>query len=141
MESQKAQNRVPHLRLVFNPAGVSPDVLQHHYPGAGTEESPFVVDFLPEDAHNPFTFPRWKKWSITVLQAVATLAVAFVSTAYAGGMSEVVELFGVSSEIAILGISLFVCGFAIGPLLWAPLSGELGAPLRCDVRRETEKGA
>jgi MFS family permease len=30
--------------------------------------------------------------------------------------------FGVTSEIATLGVSLFVLGFAVGPLIWGPLS-------------------
>ena len=34
--------------------------------------------------------------------------------------------FHVSQEIATLGISLFVLGFAIGPLFWAPLSELYG---------------
>ena len=58
-----------------------------------------------------------------MLVAVATLAVAFVSSAYSGGIAEVLREFKVAQIIGTLGISLFVLGFAIGPLLWAPLSG------------------
>ncbi len=36
------------------------------------------------------------------------------------------EGFNVSSEVFILGISLFVLGFAFGPLIWAPFSEVLG---------------
>lgn len=36
------------------------------------------------------------------------------------------EAFGVGTEIITLGVSLFVLGFAIGPLLWAPLSELYG---------------
>ena len=36
------------------------------------------------------------------------------------------EQFDVSQEVATLGISLFVLGFAIGPLFWAPLSEMYG---------------
>src|SRR3569833_1143206 len=126
VESQTAASAsaVRHWQLVFDPAGVNDVVLNHKYRGEGTAESPFVVDFLPGDAHNPMLFPRWKKWTITLLQAMATLAVAFVSTAYSGGMSEIIRDFHVAPEIAVLGISLFVVGFAIGPLLWAPASGN-----------------
>lgn len=58
---------------------------------------------------------------ITGLVAVATLAVAFVSSAYSGGIEEILITFRVSQEIGTLGISLFVLGFAIGPLIWAPM--------------------
>lgn len=63
-------------------------------------------------------FSQVKKWFITLTVAIATLAVAFVSSAYSGGANEVIATFGVSQEVYTLGISLFVLGFAIGPLLW-----------------------
>jgi hypothetical protein len=116
-------DHVSHFNLVWDQAGVTNSVLNHQYSGHGTEESPYIVDFLPEDPHNPLGYPAWKKWMITILQAIATLAVAFVSTAFSGGIKEVILAFGIGTEVAILGISLFVLGFAIGPLLWAPLSG------------------
>lgn len=116
-------DRVSHLKLVWDQSGVTNSVLNHKYPGHGTEESPYIVDFLADDTHNPLEFSVWKKWTITILQAIATLAVSFVSTAYSGGVDEVITTFGIGTEVAILGISLFVLGFAIGPLFWAPLSG------------------
>jgi hypothetical protein len=124
VESQQpSNNNVSHWFLVTNPAGVTDAVLNHQYAGHGTPESPYVVDFLPQDASNPMQYPASKKWTITMLQALATLAVAFVSTAYSGGISEIIRYFHVTTTVAILGVSLFVLGFAIGPLLWAPLSG------------------
>lgn len=32
----------------------------------------------------------------------------------------VARQFGVSTEVGILGVSLYVIGFATGPILWAP---------------------
>lgn len=43
-----------------------------------------------------------------------------------GTIIQLVETFEVSTEVITLGISLFVLGFAIGPLLWAPLSELYG---------------
>lgn len=71
-------------------------------------------------------FSTVMKWTITILVAFVTLAVAFVSSAYSGGIVEIVRDFDTSEEVATLGISLFVCGFAIGPLLFAPLSELYG---------------
>lgn len=122
----RGTNRVSHFSLVFNPSGLTPEVLEHAYPGHGTAESPYVVDFLPRDARNPMQFAPWRKWVITALQAIATLAVAFASTAYSGGIMQVIHDFHISTELAIVGISLFVVGFAVGPLLWAPLSEFYG---------------
>lgn len=122
-EAQQGHNNPSHWFLVRHPSGVTNAVLHYRYPGQGTTESPYVVDFLPQDGSNPQQYSQSKKWTITMLQALATLAVAFVSTAYSGGIIEIIMYFHVSTIVAILGISLFVFGFAIGPLLWAPLSG------------------
>ncbi|KAI1773678.1 MFS general substrate transporter [Hypoxylon cercidicola] len=126
VESQKSGEGLPYFRRQFDQTGISPAVLEWKYRGSGTSEDPFVVDFLPNDPKNPMKFSERKKWGITVLQAFAVLAVAFVSTAYSGGISEVIREFRISTEIAILGISLFVVGFALGPLMWAPLSEMFG---------------
>ncbi|KZL80770.1 major facilitator superfamily transporter [Colletotrichum incanum] len=126
VEAQKPVNKANYFHLLFDQAGVTEAVLERKYPGEGTHEAPYVVDFLPDDAHNPQAFPKWKKWTYTIEQAIATLAVAFVSTAYSGGVAEVIRDFGVSTEIGILGVSLFVVGFAVGPLMWAPLSELYG---------------
>lgn len=51
---------------------------------------------------------------------------AFVSSAFSGGIDQVLRTFDIGEEVVTLGISLFVLGFAIGPLLWAPLSELYG---------------
>lgn len=123
-ESLRMRPQTGHFSLVFRPSGINAETLNHPYWGDGTEDSPFVVDFLPVDAYNPTTYPGWKKWCITLLHAFATLAVSFVSSAYSGGAAEIIKEFHVSTTVSILGISLFVVGFAVGPLIWAPLSGK-----------------
>ncbi|TPX14316.1 uncharacterized protein E0L32_005512 [Thyridium curvatum] len=123
---QAHTTKVSHWQLVFEPGQITPDVQNYKYSGHGTSESPYVVEWIPDDPHNPFNFPRWKKWAITILQAFATLAVTFVSSAYSGGVREIILYFHISSEVSILGVSLFVLGFAIGPLIWAPFSEFFG---------------
>ncbi|KIH92917.1 hypothetical protein SPBR_02514 [Sporothrix brasiliensis 5110] len=124
--AQAAPTKVTHWDIVFRPSGLTPEMLAHHYPGDGTEESPYIVSFLPVDPRDPLQVPTWKKWTYTLIMALATLGIAFVSTAYTGGLSEVMATFHVSTELSILGISLFVLGFAIGPLIWAPSSEFFG---------------
>ena len=115
-----------HFQVVASHSLITNAVLNHHYAGSGTEENPYVVDFIPNDPRNPMGFSQTKKWSITILEAFATLAVAFVSSAYTGGIGQIIQTFHVSDEVVTLGLSLFVLGFAIGPLLWAPLSELYG---------------
>jgi len=115
-----APTRIPHMKQVFDVAGVTPEVLKWDYEGSGTDEDPYVVSWIDNDPRNPMLYSRTKKWSLTMLVAIATLAVAFVSSAYSGGADQIIREFGCSQEIYTLGISFFVLGFAVGPLLWAP---------------------
>lgn len=119
-------SKVGHFKIVFDPAGVTREALHWRYPGHGTEEDPYAVDFTPYDPYNPQDWTMRKKWTMTLLTAWSTLAVAFVSSAFSGGLSYIMAEFNVSEEASILGISLFVVGFAVGPLLWAPLSESFG---------------
>lgn len=119
-------NKIPYWRLVTDQAGVTPAVLEHKYPGSGTQEDPYRITWIPNDPRNPMLFSTFKKWFITLTVALATLAVALVSSAYTGGLKQIIGQFGASQEVATLGVSLFVLGFAVGPLLWAPLSEMFG---------------
>jgi multidrug resistance protein len=84
------------------------------------------VDWLPNDPKNPYNLPAGTKWSITLIMAFGTLAVSFSSTAFAGALPQVQLDFDVSSELAIASVSLFVLGFAVGPMTWAPISETYG---------------
>lgn len=117
---------IPYWRLVGDKAGISQHVLSHHYHGSGTDSDPYVIHWIPGDARNPMNFSNFRKWLITITVAIATLAVSLVSSAYTGGLRQIMADFNVSQEVATLGVSLFVLGFAIGPLLWAPLSELFG---------------
>ena len=119
---------------------VTEEVMQFPYKGSGTEDHPYAVVWIPADPRNPMNFPPIRKWSITLLVSFVTLAVSLVSSAFSGGMRQIMEDFGAAQEIVILGVSLFVLGFAIGPLIWAPLSvrcsaGDISLPSRlCRVQ-------
>ncbi|KAJ5372875.1 Major facilitator superfamily domain general substrate transporter [Penicillium concentricum] len=119
-------SKIPFWRLIFDQKIVTEEVMQFPYTGSGTEEDPYAVVWIPADPRNPMNFRPIRKWSITLLVSFVTLAVSLVSSAFSGGMSQIMEDFDASQEIVILGVSLFVLGFAIGPLIWAPLSEIFG---------------
>lgn len=121
-----AQTPEGHFQLLLKPAYVSQEVLDYPLPGSGTEEDPYLVEFIPKDSRNPKLFTQTQKWSYTVVMAIATLSVAFSSSSYTGGIEEIIRNFECTEEVATLGVSLFVLGFAIGPLFWAPLSELYG---------------
>lgn len=124
-QAQKPR-KVAHWKLVLDQTLITPEVANWPYKGKGTEDDPFVLEYIRHDLRDPLHFPSWRKWVLTLMVAFSVLAVAFVSSAYTGGIIQVMEEFGVGSEVATLGISLYVLGFAIGPLFWAPLSELYG---------------
>ncbi|CAF1255392.1 unnamed protein product [Adineta steineri] len=101
-------------------------LLQENYKGKGTESSPFIINWLRYDPENPMKWLTIYKWFLTFLVSVATLAVSFCSSAYTGPFNELKQQFHVGDEVITLGVSLYVLGFAIGPLLWAPFSEIYG---------------
>jgi predicted MFS family arabinose efflux permease len=126
MASYRVPKTLSFWRLLLGHRPITPDVLNHEYAGSGTENDPYVVRWLDGDPHNPMNFPtRWKVM-ITLSTAFATLMVSLSSSAYVGSIRGVIEEFHVNSTVATLGLSLFVLGFSVGPLVWAPLSEQVG---------------
>ena len=114
------------LRLVVSQTLVTEEVLQYPYPGKGTQEEPYAVDFIPNDGRNPMLLGQSTKWLITLIMAFATLSVSMASAGVSGAIIQIEEGLGVSTEVATLAITLFVLGFAIGPMSWAPMSEIYG---------------
>lgn len=110
-----APTKIPYWRLVFDQGVVTQEIIDYDYLGSGTEDDPYAVTWIPEDPRNPMNFTQLKKWTFTLLVSIATLAVALVSSAYTGGIQEIQLEFGIGSEVATLGVSLFVLGFAVSP--------------------------
>lgn len=101
-------------------------VCNQTYTGSGTEDDPYIFDYLHNDHQDAMSFPKGRKWAIAVFQSLSTFGVTFASSVYVSGIQGVMQRFDVSSEVATLGLSLFVLGFALGPLIWAPLSEVYG---------------
>lgn len=102
------------------------DICNQNYAGSGTDEDPYIVDYLQNDRQNAMNLSTGRKWAISILQSLSTFVVTFSSSVYASGIESIEQHFDVSGEVATLGLSLFVLGFALGPLIWAPLSEMYG---------------
>lgn len=124
VESGKPKS-IPWFKAVVDQGVVTDDIKNWDYKGSGTDDDPYLVEWIDQDPRNPMNYTTIQKWGLVQLVALATLAVAFTSSAYSGGVQQIADEFGSSSEVNILGVSLFVLGFAIGPLIWAPFSGML----------------
>ncbi|KAJ5396941.1 hypothetical protein N7509_005054 [Penicillium cosmopolitanum] len=102
------------------------NVCSQNYAGKGTKDDPYIVDYLNNDHQDAMNFSDRRKWAITIFQALSTFVVTFSSSVYVSGIGGIEQRFNASEEVATLGLSLFVLGFAIGPLIWAPLSEMYG---------------
>ncbi|UZJ55728.1 hypothetical protein CBS101457_005048 [Exobasidium rhododendri] len=91
-----------------------------------TEEGLRKVQFVEGDPENPRNWSRGKKWYLTILCSYLNILVSSQASAYSTGQTQIVEEFGISDELAIGGLSLYILGFAIGPMLMAPLSETFG---------------
>ncbi|KAL8810541.1 MAG: hypothetical protein Q9223_007733 [Gallowayella weberi] len=124
---ENPKQKVTHMCLIFSHTLITEDVARYTYPGSGTQDDPFVVDWIPNDPRNPMTgIGKGMKWLITVIMALGTLSITFSSTAFSGAIPQIQKDFHASTELSILSVSLFVLGIAIAPMTWAPLSELYG---------------
>lgn len=121
-----ALTTIPLWRMVFDQGAITHDVLQHQYPGSGTDDDPYRISWITNDPRNPLDFRTGPRWAICGLASIATLTVTLGSSTYSGGMEQIREEFHTGQEVALLGISMWVLGFALGPMVWAPLSEIYG---------------
>lgn len=84
------------------------------------------VTFKIDDPENPLNWPMWIKWVYTVLFSFSVISAAYGSSCLSGGLFTINDKYGVSTEVSTLTVSLMVLGFCVGPLLWAPLSEQIG---------------
>ncbi|KAM5367738.1 hypothetical protein ACJA88_011354 [Fusarium oxysporum] len=91
-------------------------------------EDPNAVDWDgPDDPNNPMNWPARKKWTCIGALSVMTLLTPLGSSMFAPGVPDIMREFETSNRnIATFVVSVYVLGFAFGPLLAAPLSEIYG---------------
>lgn len=85
-----------------------------------------LVTFTIDDPENPKNWSKAYKWYCTFVIAVTCLVVALCSSVITAGIGQVAEEFNISREVALLSITLFVVGFGVGPMAFAPMSEVVG---------------
>ncbi|EEA27980.1 hypothetical protein TMatcc_003711 [Talaromyces marneffei ATCC 18224] len=100
------------------------------YPPALPAKEAYVVEFDgPDDPLHPQNWPTKKKVLTSVMLAYTSLVSTFGSSIYANATTSLASIYHVSTEVTLLGLSLYVLGFATGPICWAPLSELRGRKL------------
>lgn len=91
------------------------------------EKDPNLVEFDgPDDPMNPLNWDHRYKWLYAASLGSMTLVVTFASSVFSTATMVTAQQFGVSTEVMVLGTSLFVVGFAFGPIVFGPLSELYG---------------
>lgn len=84
------------------------------------------VDWDKDDPENPQTWKFAYKCFITFQLGMLALAPSFGSSVISPAGPTIARYLGVGHEVTVLNVSLYVLGFAVGPILWAPISEVWG---------------
>jgi multidrug resistance protein len=86
----------------------------------------FKVSFEDGDAENPKNWSAhlkaWITLQLGLLAFVGSLGSSIVSPTFDVLTGE----FGISREVAVLAVALYILGFAFGPMIWGPISEVYG---------------
>ncbi|KAK9479567.1 major facilitator superfamily domain-containing protein [Lipomyces japonicus] len=83
----------------------------------------YIVDWYgPSDPENPQNWARWKRFFVIFEICFLTVAVYIGSAIYTPGIHQIVEEFQVSEVVALIPLTVYVVGYGIGPMVFAPLS-------------------
>lgn len=102
--------------------------------GAGKEMPPmlpaqeeYVVEFNGfDDPRHAQNWPMKKRVFVGVILVYDALCATIGSSIWSSAIEEVTVIYGVGAEVGTLGVSLFVLGYAFGPIIWAPMSELMG---------------
>jgi hypothetical protein len=114
---ESGRQGISHWKMITDQGVTTKEIEEWDYDGEGTEDDPYIVEWIENDPRNPMTWSKTRKWVMAIAVANSVLVVSFCSSAFSGGIQQIMAEFSCSQEIVTLGISLFVLGFALGPLL------------------------
>ena len=90
------------------------------------EKDSYLVDWEPNDKANPRNWSTLYKSWMTFQLAMLALSASLGSSIISPAEDAIIAYTHISAEVAVLPISLYILGFAFGPLLWAPVSEVWG---------------
>lgn len=86
----------------------------------GASSSAIVISDYPADSY------AFVQVLIVMMFGMTTMCSTFASSVFSPALPYISEEYGISREVSVLGISLFVLGYVFGPLLFAPCSELYG---------------
>jgi multidrug resistance protein len=136
LDVEKGENQAPSL---FDGATITPDpagqtdtedanVKTEKLAEVEEETDPNVVSWDgPDDPQNPKNWTDKKKWTNVAVLSVLTVVTPLGSSMFAPGIPKIMaEFHSKDSTTATFILSIYILGFAFGPLVIAPLSEIYG---------------
>lgn len=88
-----------------------------------TKDGAILVDwYYTDDSDNPHNWTNRKRALIATIICLYTFVVYTTSAIYTSSTEGIMKEFGVDTLLATLGLSLYVLGYGIGPLVFSPMS-------------------
>ncbi|PWY80420.1 MFS multidrug transporter [Aspergillus sclerotioniger CBS 115572] len=92
----------------------------------GKTEDWKLVTFRIDDTEDPKNWSKPFKWYCTMIVSFACFVVTFSSSVITADIEGPAKAFGVSREASTVVVTVFVIGFGVGPMAFAPLSEMVG---------------
>ena len=97
------------------------------FPPMLPDRNPYCVAFNGvDDPYHPHNYPVRRKIIYCISVGLASLSVAMGSAMFSQGTNELKEIYHIGTSVAALATSLFVFGFAAGPVVYGPMSELFG---------------
>ncbi|KAA8565599.1 hypothetical protein EYC84_009451 [Monilinia fructicola] len=92
------------------------------------EKDPFEVRFDGGDSDPmcPRSMAHGRKWLVVIIISASSFCVTCASSMYTSTYPQLEKEFNCSREVATLGLSMFILGLGLGPMLLGPLSEFYG---------------
>lgn len=88
-----------------------------------TRDGAILVDwYYSDDPADPHNWSNKKRLAVSTLICLYTFVVYTTSAIYVSSEPGIQRVFGVSNIVSTLGLSLYVLGYGVGPLIFSPLS-------------------
>ncbi|KAL1612134.1 hypothetical protein SLS60_000357 [Paraconiothyrium brasiliense] len=95
----------------------------HNHP---EDTTPIYIVYSADDKDNPRNWPTWRRYYIGLFASWLNVLTCWCAGSISSGAEQIQAEFGVSQELTTLLLALYVLGFAVGPVVLAPLSEYFG---------------
>lgn len=84
------------------------------------------ISFQENDPENPYNWSRGHKAFCVFIMMFLTFIGGIAGASLSSGVASIVEITECSKEVATLGYSIFIAGFAFGGMVFSPISEDYG---------------